>query len=163
MKVAGSKVTVSGVAAPALAGAPVRVLLGAKRAGAGKIAPAGTFAVKLKAPPRRSRARARVTAVSGGDRSTAAALVQRVVAGTMTRSGGALTVRGRLVAPLAAGATKVELLVRARCATTIVAARVRASKGGRFVATGPVPAGALLVQVRARRVTSPPQPLAAAG
>ena len=104
-----------------------------------------------------------MTAVSGRDRSPAVALAQRVVAGTMTRSGGALTVRGRLVAPLVAGATKVELLVRDRCTKTIVAAVVRAGKGGRFTATGPVPAGALLVQVRARRVTSPPQPLAAAG
>jgi hypothetical protein len=173
VKATGSKVTVSGVAAPALAGAPVRVLLGARRAGAGTIAPAGTFAVTLRAPPRRARARASVTAVSGGDRSTAVALAQRALADRLARSGDTLAVRGRLVAPLAAGATKVELLVREGCARATVAAVVRAGKGGRFTATGPVPAGALLVQVRARlpvtrrgrarAVTSPAQPVAAAG
>ena len=87
VKLADSKVTVSGFAAPALAGAALRLQVGGKSAGTGKVDASGAFALTVKAPPRRARAKAAYTVVSGGDRSAPVALAQRVLADTVTRSG----------------------------------------------------------------------------
>ena len=79
--------------------------------------------------------RARYQAVLGRERSLRLKLVRRMVLTAVRRSGGRVTISGRVVGPLANPVAPIVVRRRVSCSHTVVARRIRPSRDGRFRVT----------------------------
>lgn len=146
------RVRIAGLASRALAGRRVSVVFRAGGATVGRatVRPDGSF--RMSAPPPRPALRARAAYVAriGSARSDPAPLTQRVVVTGTRRSGGTVTVTGRVAHPPAAGRAGTPVVVQQRDLDGCAAYRTLPGTGsldarGRFRVTVAVPRGAGMV------------------
>ena len=154
---AGKRVAVTGAADLRLAGQTAQILLDGKPVGSAKIGASGAFAARVKAPPKRKRAKARYQARVATAASQKLRLVRRMVATTLTRSGDKLVLRGVVNAPRARKqpAIAVDRFLSCRRREAVKVPKVRPSRSGRFAVRIKVPAGSQAVLYRARTKVPP--------
>jgi hypothetical protein len=149
------RVAVAGAADLRLAGQTVQILLDGVAVGQAVVGPTGAFQARVRAPSRRRRARARYQARVGDAVSQALRLRRRMVATTLTRSGGDLVLRGRVNRPFSRR-VPVEVERFTSCGgrqRVTLRRRVRPSRTGTFAARFAAPPGttrAALYRARTR-------------
>jgi CSLREA domain-containing protein len=154
---AGGKVRITGQAALALAGQPVRLFVSdrrhrkrkAARAGGATIAADGTFAATVKRPSRKLRS-PQYFARAGGNRSVPLELDRRMYVDGLSVAGGRIKLRGHVTRPLPKRGSTVAIFVQRDCTTRTRVAKAKLDRRGRFSAAFPVPAGVPEILVRAR-------------
>jgi Tol biopolymer transport system component len=149
---AGRRVAVTGAADLRLAGRTAEILLDGKRVGTAAIGSDGSFAVRVKAPSKRKRAKARYQARVGSTASQKLRLARRMVATTLTRSGANLVLRGMVNSPRARKQplVAVDRFLSCQRRQTVKVPKVKPDTRGRFSVRIKVPAGANAVLYRAR-------------
>lgn len=139
------RVKLLGAADPDLAGKPVDLIFtgNGKRAARATVRADGTFETTAPLPPRRIRTtnRARYQAVIGKERSDRLKLFRRVAVTGLSSAGGNVTIRGRLIRPLAKPIRPISVYQRVSCTKTKVVKTFRPSKSGAFEVTFKAPAG----------------------
>ena len=154
---ARGRVLVTGAADLRLAGQTADILLDGRKVGSAKIGASGAFAARVTAPARRKRARARYQARVGSAASQKLRLVRRMVATTLTRSGGNLVLRGVVNAPRARTqpSIAVDRFLSCRRREKVKVPNVKPDRRGRFAVRIKVPAGSQAVLYRARTKVPP--------
>lgn len=101
----------------------------------------GTFAATAALPPKALRAsnRARYQARIGGERSLALKLYRRMLVEQMTSRDGTVTIKGRVLRPLAKPARAITIKRRVSCTTEVTVKAVAPDRSGRFAVTIPAP------------------------
>ncbi|MCW2968144.1 MAG: hypothetical protein JWM71_1916, partial [Solirubrobacteraceae bacterium] len=132
----GSRVKLTGVADPTLAGKTVAIVFGAtgQTVAHAKVSRAGTFdtTAPLPAASVRDTNAARYTAKVGKERSINLKLRRRMVLSSITNAHGKVTIVGRIVRPLASPAAPIVLRRRVSCQQMKVVGRFRPRSDGRF-------------------------------
>jgi len=127
------RVTLAGVARPALAGRDVALTANGRRAGTARVGADGGFTTVLPAPKARRRGSVRYRAIVAGARSPALKLRRRMTMTAGDESGSRISLSGRVRAPLPArtrGAVRVRRYTTCRRGRTVSSATRR--PGGRF-------------------------------
>ena len=147
---------ITGQAALRLAGQEVDLLVRsrgnrrkkAKRVGSVEVRPDGTFAARVRKPPKRIRT-PEYLARAGTLRSKALELDRRMYVDALSVAAGQVTLRGHVTRPLPPRGTRVNVVVQTDCRTRSRVARVKLKKRRRFRATFPAPSGVAEILVRA--------------
>ena len=155
----GGRVKLFGVADRRLVGREVTVRFRAsgRTVARPRVRPDGTFSATAPLPPRRLREsnRARYQAAVGSERSLDLKLARRMVWRSLRSAGGNVTLRGRVVAPLARPVAAITVKRRVSCRRFEVVKRFRPSRSGRFRVKVDAPPGQLAatyrLQTRVRR------------
>jgi hypothetical protein len=103
----------------------------------------GTFAATAPLPPRavRNTSRARYQAVRGGERSLRLKLTRRMVVTSLTTRNDKVTIRGRVIRPLAKPIRPITVQRRVSCRRSVAVKRFMPSRSGRFKVTVKAPKG----------------------
>jgi hypothetical protein len=101
----------------------------------------GTFAATAALPPKalRSSNRARYQARIGGERSLELKLYRRMLVEQMTSRDGTVTIKGRVLRPLAKPVRAITIKRRVSCTSEVTVRSVKPDKSGRFAVTIPAP------------------------
>lgn len=142
-RLTGSRVRVSGVALPSMAGRTVLIRLSVNRKGIRTVARTtvgkdGQFAVTTNAPSRadrRTTARAKYVAQVNSTRSGSLRLTRRTAITSVTTSGGRIRISGRLTAPYPKAGTRVTIGQRASCTSYRTVGRTTTKRNGTFSAS----------------------------
>ena len=161
----GDRVRLYGAADKSLAGKTVRIRFQAtgKEVAKTKIRKDGGFTTTAPMPAAnlRNTNRARYIARAGGEKSLNLKLARRMVVESVTSKGGKVTIKGRVVQPLASPVQKITLKRRVTCKRYETVKSFMPSKSGRFTVTTKSPAsGAATVyrlQTRVRKSTTNPK------
>lgn len=153
----GSRVRITGQAAPANAGKSVRLRLAdrGRRAarpitvGRTTIRPDGTFAATVPRPARRFKVPEYLAQDDSG-KSRALELDRRMLVDSIRRTGDRIRIVGHVTRPLPARGQRVVVTVQTDCKRRRVAGRGRLDRRGRFTITVAVPAGASEALYRAQ-------------
>jgi hypothetical protein len=147
----GSRMIISGVARPALAGQRAKIVVDAtgKTVATALIGVNGTFAASTKLPAKRLRDSARYRAVVGRSRSVALKLMRRSYLTRAAVRGDKALFRGKVTGAFRAG-VKVTLLQITLCTKNTAIATTKLSRSGRWQISLPLPYDAPNVLFRAK-------------
>jgi hypothetical protein len=150
----GSHAFVQGAAAPALKGHEVTIILVStgQRAARARVRPDGLFQADATLPPRALRYTnaARYEAASGSARSAALKLHRRLSLSSGAVAGRRIRLTGDVTTPLDRPPALITISLRLSCTRSVVVARVRPSRTGRFAVRVPVPAAGATATYLAR-------------
>lgn len=139
------RVALIGAADKRLAGRVVGIVFHAtkKRVASALIEPDGSFETTAPLPRRKLRRsnRARYRAVLGRERSLNLKLRRRMIVKSIATAGGVVTIKGRVVKPLAKPVASMEVRRRVSCKRWEVVDRVKPRRGGRFTVEVDAPEG----------------------
>jgi hypothetical protein len=101
----------------------------------------GTFATSAALPPKalRTSNRARYQARVGSERSLELKLFRRMLVEQMTSHDGTVTIKGRVLRPLARPVRAITIRRRVSCTTDVTVKTVKPDAAGRFAVTIPAP------------------------
>jgi hypothetical protein len=147
----GSRMIISGVAQPSLAGKRARIVRESttKTVVSARIGANGAFAASVALPAKRLRAGARYRAIVDRSRSAALKLERRSYLTRAAVRGNKATFRGRVTGAFKTG-EKVTLLQITLCTKNTAIAATKLSRSGRWQITIPLPANGMDVLFRAK-------------
>ena len=105
------------------------------------VLPDGTFAATAALPPKalRTSNRARYQARIGAERSLELKLYRRMLVEQMSSRDGTVTIKGRVLRPLAKPVSAITIKRRVSCTTEVTVKTVKPDKSGGFAVTIPAP------------------------
>lgn len=161
----GDRVKILGAADRRLAGRRVgiRFLATGRRVASAVVRKDGSFRTTAPLPPAsvRETNRARYRAFLGKERSLNLKLRRRMVVESVRSRGGRVTIKGRVILPLAAPVRRITVTRRVSCRKNVVVKRIRPSRTGRFSVTLAAPpkqqAAVYRLQTKVRKTTANPK------
>jgi Ca2+-binding RTX toxin-like protein len=139
---AQKKVRVTGAATPELRGAPLIVKLGSKRVGKATVGADRLFAASVPAPKGSTAATARYSVQAGARKSKALKLTRRLIVSSTSATATSVTIKGRVVKPLAAKQLPVVFKRQTSCTGYETVGSAKVARSGAFTAKLPRPVAA---------------------
>jgi hypothetical protein len=161
----GGRVSLLGAADKSLIGRTVNIFfaVGGRRVATAVVQPDGFFRATAPLPPRSVRFtnRARYQARIGSERSLNLKLHRRMLVTSISSSGGNVTIKGRVVKPLAAPVQPIFVERRVSCTSSVNVKRIMPRSDGTFSVTVAAPphtqAAVYRAKTQVRKVTTNPK------